>query len=170
MMPASVDRFCTIALRKVMTSSVINPAHASTSATQLVSMITSVCLRWIDVPWNRRRWSAPLLIASPHSIGLPKHVRADVELARFRRVQVDVESDSRFVLEQELDDAGVIPKVERFSHGEHRGAAEFVEHFTLAAFFGRWDEQQMAGFQVLIRRQPFHEEGPSFDLFPGERF
>src|SRR5881296_2134414 len=118
----------------------------------LVSMMTSVCLRWMDAPRNRRGCSAPLLISAPHPIGLTKDVGTDVQLARLRRVQVDVEADA-VVLGKELDGAGVIAKVRGLSHGEHGSASELIEQIALTALFSRRDEQQMARLQVLVRVQ-----------------
>src|SRR6266498_3697613 len=126
MIPARVERFCTMALRNEMTSRVMNPAHASASATQLVSMMTSVCLRWMDVPRKRRGCAAPLLIPSPHPIGLAKHIRTDVQPAGLRGIQVDIETD-RVVFGHKLDGASVISKVVRLAHREDRSAPQFVE-------------------------------------------
>ena len=47
-MLASVERFCTMVARKVSTSYATKPAHASSRARQLVSMMISICLRLIE--------------------------------------------------------------------------------------------------------------------------
>ena len=78
-MPAMVERLWTMDDRKVSTSIVTNPTQASSKATQLVSMMTSICLRWMEARRKRRSGEDSLFIPAFHLHGDFHKVGAQIQ-------------------------------------------------------------------------------------------
>src|SRR5438552_14093387 len=116
---------------------------------QLVSMMTSICLRVMDArPKRRRRWVCSVIFAANRHRDL-EQVGVQLQYRRLGRLQIDLESN-RFVLKQKIDDSTLVQKLVRLADGQNGGSFKLLGKIAAASPLGCGHEQDVTSPHLQV--------------------
>src|ERR1017187_7219243 len=127
----------------------MNPAHASKRATILVSMMASICLRWIEVFWKKRiSVLRPFRLAKYH-ISYREKLRAQLQVCPVGGDEVDLQVNLVVFL-GEIDHPLLREKPVRLADCQHGGILHRLQDLGHMRFLRGADKENLA--VVKIRR------------------
>src|ERR1017187_5502846 len=125
----------------------MNPAHASKRATILVSMMASICLRWIEVFWKKRiSVLRPFRLAKYH-ISYREKLRAQLQVCPVGGDEVDLQVNLVVFL-GEIDHPLLREKPVRLADRQHGGILHRSEELGHMRILRGADKENLAGLEI----------------------
>src|SRR5579862_3473562 len=134
--------------------------QASRSATALVSMMISICLRRIDM-FEKKRIGSILL--SFHNVRRDQQARTDFQMRLPRSGQVDLQADLP-VLRNQVDHSTLLQEIVAFSDEQNGRAFKFIQNCRNTGSLRRSDKQNLetAG-EIAFTLYPLQHHGMTVD-------